>query len=151
MKINVDVAISKNLGRASVTAIAWNSSGFFLGVSAMVTDGITDLEIMEAIACREGLALVSDLALQKFQLASNNANMIRSLQVVNLEAYGQILQEMTARSKEFRKRDFVHESRMSNVDAHHIAGSNISGDIGRHIRLLSSPDDVCSAHVQVDQ
>lgn len=70
-------------------------------------------------------------------------------------AYGHILQEMMARSKEFREVDFVHDSRKLNLDARHLAchisRSNNSADAGRHVRLLSPSDGVYSAHDQVDQ
>jgi hypothetical protein len=66
MKINVDAAISTNMVRASVAAVAHDQTGKFLGASGVVLEGITDVETAEAIACREGLALASDLYLQSF-------------------------------------------------------------------------------------
>lgn len=53
-KVNVDAAISKNMGRASVVAIARDQTGNFLGASSVVLDGITNPESVETIACREG-------------------------------------------------------------------------------------------------
>ena len=51
MKVNVDAAISKNMGRASaVLAIARDQTGNFLGVWGLVLDGITDPEWVEAIS-----------------------------------------------------------------------------------------------------
>ncbi|GJN25741.1 hypothetical protein PR202_gb13607 [Eleusine coracana subsp. coracana] len=38
-----------------------------------------DLETMEAIACREGMALASDLGLRRLRLASDCSNVIKSL------------------------------------------------------------------------
>jgi hypothetical protein len=35
----------------------------------VVMEGISDLETMEAIACREGLALASDILFQRLRLA----------------------------------------------------------------------------------
>ena len=40
-----------------MAAIVRDSAGVFLGASAVVLEGITDAEIAEALACREGLAL----------------------------------------------------------------------------------------------
>ena len=56
-EINVDVALSKNSNITAVAAIVRDSAGVFLGASAVVLEGITDAEIAEALACREGLAL----------------------------------------------------------------------------------------------
>ena len=40
MKINVNVAISKNSSKASASAVARDSSGMFIGVSVVVIKGI---------------------------------------------------------------------------------------------------------------
>ena len=50
-----------------------------LGSSALVVEGHTDPEVMEVVACREGLALASDLGLHSFRIASEYANVVRSL------------------------------------------------------------------------
>jgi ribonuclease HI len=78
MKINVDAAISKNTNRASAAAIVRDGGVQFLGASALVVDGCVDLETMEVVACREGLALASDLMLQRFKLASDCKSVVRS-------------------------------------------------------------------------
>jgi hypothetical protein len=44
----------------------------------VTTKGITDPEIMEAIACREGLTLASDLNLQHVRLASDCASVVHT-------------------------------------------------------------------------
>ena len=64
-KINVDAATSKNSSLAAVAAVARDSPGLFLGASAVTFSGILDPETLEAMACREGLALASDLLLQR--------------------------------------------------------------------------------------
>jgi len=40
-----------------------------MGASAVVLEGITNTETAEALACREGLALASDLLIQNLRLA----------------------------------------------------------------------------------
>ena len=82
--MNVDAAISKNLIRASVVAIAQDEAGIFLGVSGVILDGITEPDIVEVMACREGLALATDLMLTSVRLASDCANAIRSLEGRNI-------------------------------------------------------------------
>lgn len=64
MKINVDASVSKNKKISSAVVVARNTAGVFLGASAIVLEGVTDLETMEVMACREGLALATDLGLQ---------------------------------------------------------------------------------------
>jgi ribonuclease HI len=75
-KINVDAALSKNNRLATVAAIARDEIGAFLGASAVVIRGADDPEILEAVACMEGMALASDLYLAQVKLASDCANVI---------------------------------------------------------------------------
>jgi len=71
MKINVDAVLSKNSFIATVAAIARNEAGTSLGASAVVMRGVSDHETVGALACREGLALTSDLMLRKVMIATN--------------------------------------------------------------------------------
>ena len=68
LKVNVDAALSKNSDIAAMAAVARDETGMFLGASALVVEGITSPEVAEAMACREGLALASDLDLQKIRI-----------------------------------------------------------------------------------
>jgi hypothetical protein len=77
----VEAAFSKNSGICSAVAIARDGEGRFLGVSALVLDGSFDPETVEAIACKEGLALAADLMLQKLRLATECASVVRALLV----------------------------------------------------------------------
>jgi ribonuclease HI len=63
-KINVDATVSKNSRRSASAIVARDEGGNFLGASTRAVEGNTDAEVVEAIACREGLALASDLGLQ---------------------------------------------------------------------------------------
>ena len=73
----MDETVSKNLRRLVSAAVACDEGGNFLGASALVVEGNTDAEVVKAIACREGLALASDLGLQAARLASDCANVVR--------------------------------------------------------------------------
>ena len=44
-----------------LSPVARDATGAFLGASVVVWQGYDDPEILEAMACREGLALASDL------------------------------------------------------------------------------------------
>ena len=101
-----------------MAAIACDPVGIFLGASGVVLNRITEPEIAEAMACREGLALAADLLLTSLRLASDCVNAIRSMEGRNMSPYGQIVKEIQIRAHDFLLVDFVHENRKSNVDAH---------------------------------
>lgn len=130
----------KSQPKVSVVAVARDSRGMFIGASAIVMEGISDPEIMEVVAVKEGLALASNLSMQRLRLASDNINVIRSLLGAGLGRYGHIVQETKAREAEFSVVDFVHEGRLTNGDAHREARSVIYDSLGRHLWLLFPPD-----------
>ena len=101
---------------------------------------------MEVVACREGLALASDLGLQSFRIASDCANVVRSLLGEGFGRYGPIVREINVR-RSFMRAEFVHEGRKSNVDAHLLARSSVNLSIGRHVWFLEPPDGVCNSYV----
>ena len=113
--------MSKNTGRAAAAAIARDGAGNFQGASVLIIQGITDSESMESIACREGLALASDLAVRRFMLSCDNFSVVRNIKGGSMGAYGHIVQEINARVGAFVSSEFVHEGRASNVDAHVLA------------------------------
>jgi len=98
VKINVDAAVSKNSSKAVAAAIARDVVGNFLGASALVIRGLSDPETVEAIACKEGLALASDLMVQHFRLASDNVNVIRGIKEDGMAVHGHIIREIKARA-----------------------------------------------------
>lgn len=131
VKINVDAATSKNSRKVVATAIASDVAGNFPGASTRVICGLSDAEIVEAIACKEGLALASDIMVQHFKLASDNVNAIRGIKEDGMAAHGHIIREIQARAAYFETSIFVHENRRSNIDAHYIARSAIYSEFGR--------------------
>jgi hypothetical protein len=68
-------------------AITW-------GASVLMAAGQSDPEVMEVVACREGLALASDLGLHSFRVASDCANAVRSLMGETFGGYGPIVREI---------------------------------------------------------
>ena len=72
-------SVSKNSSIGSVAAVARNSTGMFLLASSVVLANISDPEALEVLACREGLALGKDLLLHNLALASDCANVVRSI------------------------------------------------------------------------
>ncbi|TVU21984.1 hypothetical protein EJB05_31656, partial [Eragrostis curvula] len=142
-KINVDASISKNSGICAAAAVARDGEGKFLGASTLVMEGALDVETVEAIACREGLALAADLLLQRIRLATDCAGAVRNIQGEGMGNYGHIVQEIKARRGSFTIVEFVHEHRDSNVDAHVLARS-------RHVWYLTPPEGVRNSFPPVD-
>jgi len=56
-----------------------------------VLEGYSDTEVVEAMACHEGLALASDLGLHLFLVASDYANTVRSFKGEGFGRYGTIV------------------------------------------------------------
>ena len=146
LKINVDVAISKNTGRAAAAAVARDGTGAFQGASVLITQGVTDPESMEAIACREGLVLASDVTFKKVKIASDNISVVKSIRGDDdKDIYGHVIQEIKAREGSFVSSEFVHEGRACNADAHKLARSSIYCELGRQVWFLSPPVGICAS------
>ena len=88
---------------------------------------------MEAISCKEGPTLASDFLFQDFRVACDNAGVVASIREGSMGSYGHIVQEIRARSNDFRFVEFIHEGRRSNVDAHNLVRSCIYANLGRYV------------------
>lgn len=73
-----------------------------VGASAVVLNGVTNVETTEALACKKDLALASDLLIQKFRLASDCASVIKNLQGAGMSSYGQVIRKINAGRGRFR-------------------------------------------------
>jgi hypothetical protein len=62
-KINVDDVVSKTEKREALGVVCRSDDGTFIEASAMAVNGISDPVTLEAMACREALALAADLQL----------------------------------------------------------------------------------------
>ncbi|EMS57964.1 Acid phosphatase 1 [Triticum urartu] len=78
-KVHVDAAVAKIENRGAAVAVCRDTDGNYMGSSVLVVHGITDVAILEAIACREGLALAQDLMLQNFVLASDSKQIVSDI------------------------------------------------------------------------
>jgi hypothetical protein len=70
VKINGDAVVARIGNRGVVAAICRSADGHFMGASALACMGISDPATPESIACREALALASDLQISKCVIAS---------------------------------------------------------------------------------
>jgi hypothetical protein len=89
------------------------------------------------MAVRDGLALASDLALQRFRIASDNAGVVKSISGSASGHCGRIVQEIKAWATAFATTKFAHEGRLSNGDAHRVARGSLFDEVGRHLWLVS--------------
>ena len=130
-------------------AIARDERGSFQGASVLVMEGVLSPETAEAMACREGLALAKDLALQKILIATDCANVVRSIQGPGMGTYGHITREIKAGVATFMEAEVIHESRKLNGEARSLAKSSIYNSVGRHVWLLSPPNGVCTSQPDI--
>lgn len=72
-----------------------DEDGNFLGASALVLEGCTEVEAVQEVAFREGLALVGDFGLHTFRVASDWANAARSIHGEGFGRYGPIVLEIS--------------------------------------------------------
>jgi hypothetical protein len=118
-KINCDAAVSRSGDRGVATAICID--GLYLGASAIVIVGIYDPPSLEALACREALALAEDLALQHIQVASDCKTVVEDTSEGTMGNYSMIIRAIKARATNFQGCIFSHEGRASNFEAHNLA------------------------------
>ena len=110
----------------------------------LVVEGTTSPEVAEAMACREGLALASDLDLQKIRIVTGCVNVVKNIYGQGMGLKGHIVMEIKTGAARFVDAQLVHEGRNSNGDAHRLARSSIFEAVGRHVWLLTPPDGVCT-------
>ena len=63
-----------------MTAVARDKAGIFMGALALVLKGISDPETAEVLACREGLALATDLLSRRVCIATDCATVVKNLE-----------------------------------------------------------------------
>jgi hypothetical protein len=132
-KINVVAAVKKTLNLGAIAAVCRSTEGRFLGASVLVIPGMFDPATLESIACREALVLEIDLNLSHIKIDSDCLEVINSLDDGYLGRFSSVTRENKSRASDFAEVAFVHERRSSNVEAHSLARSSISRDVGRHV------------------
>jgi hypothetical protein len=140
-KVNVDGAVARSQQRGAVGAVCRSRSGAFQGASAVVFEGITHPGCLEALACREGVALATDLNMGATMVASDCLEVVQGLrQGKNLGLFSHILQETEAMAKNHGGTSFCHEGRRFNVDAHKLARLATTLPVGRHVWFGTPPE-----------
>jgi hypothetical protein len=111
------------------------------GASALVFLGKSDLETLEALACREACALARDINARRVQVASDYNNAVRSLEHGTMGRYTHVVWEILDSRQEFKSLTFCHEHKISNKEAHMLARSVVLGNQGRQLWLDGPPPD----------
>ena len=111
-----------------------------MGSSALVVEGVTDPASLEAMACREALALAEDLGIQNLVVASDCQQVVSDINKNARGMYGAIVSEINLRAPPLHC-TFVFESRAVNVEAHRLAKFSFSRGPGHHV-WFGVPHDV---------
>jgi hypothetical protein len=138
-KINTDAAIAKTKARGAVGVVCRSEGGVFLGALAVVFDGVTNPGSLEALACREGLALADDLGIGPLHLATDCLNVVQGLRDGDMGEYSSILLEIRSMASLRGGTTFGHERREFNEEAHRLARFASSLPVGRYVWLLEPP------------
>lgn len=142
-KMNVDAALSRNGERGALAVVSRDHSGLFLGASALVCENVTDPEILEALACSEGLSLALDLNLQKVQISTDCAATVKHIGEAYLGPSKVIMEEIKMKKNMFQTMEIIHEKRECNFEAHVLAKAATSLPCGRHLWLTGTPEIIC--------
>jgi ribonuclease HI len=142
-KFNVDAAVAKNTGGGALGVVCRSAGGVFLGASSLVVAGISDPATLEALACRETLALAEDLNIQKMVVASDCLQVINNIHGDFGGSYSMVTREIKVKASSFSDVRFRHENRASNSEAHRVARSFVSSTTGRQVWLLQPPEGFC--------
>ena len=142
-KMNVDAALSRNGERGALAVVSRDHIGFFLGASALVCKSVTDPEILEAMACCEGLSLALDLNLQQVQISTDCSATVKHIGEAYLGPSKVIMDEIKMKKNMFQTMEIIHEKRECNVEAHVLAKAATSLPCGRHLWLTGTPEIIC--------
>ena len=99
-----------------------------------------DPATLEAIACREGLALAADLHINQFVISSDAKEVVRAIHNDSNGPYGAIIKEIRVQQLSFLC-NFCFEGRLNNLEAHKLAKHSLSLSPGRHV-WFGQPHDL---------
>ena len=106
----------------------------------MVFRDIAKPAALEALACREALALALDLSLHRIVIACDCKGVVAEIKNGLEGRHGAIIKEICARARDFISCDFICEGRSMNFDSHNLAKFSSTLDVGRYL-WLGSPHD----------
>ena len=133
MKINVDRAVGRHGNRGVAATICLDHLGNYMGSSSITYLGINGVPTLEALACREALALAKDLDISRVLVSSNCAMVINDIETNQGGRHATIIQETRASKLDFLECDFMYERRSRNYKANSIAKFSLSLGVGRRV------------------
>lgn len=133
--------MSRNGDFDAVGAVWRDHLGVFLGASAIVIRGITDLTTLEAMSMREALLLAEDLYVHNILVAMDCKIVVDNAKWGSATNYGAIIREIMDRLANFSSCNIVHEYRSSNVEAHNLAKHALTLGANHHA-WLGQPGDL---------
>jgi ribonuclease HI len=110
-KFNVDASVARSGELGAAAAFCRDSNGVYQGASSIVIRGVTDPLTLEAIACREALALADDLGVNRIHVASDCKVVIDDIIGGTNGRYGAIILEIKERASR------LHEKSSPSKDA----------------------------------
>jgi ribonuclease HI len=122
-----------------------------MGASTLTVDGITNPTVLEALACREALALALDINASRLTIATDCLAIVNDLSRQFAGSYSMASKEIKETSKLFELVKFKHENRASNDEAHRLARSSASSNLGRQVWLVLPPDGLCIQNIVLNQ
>lgn len=128
---------------ALYSAVCMDYDGNYLGASAIRCACVTDTVTLEALACREALALTLDMSLSHAVIASDCKGVVQDINQGIGGMYASIVKEVNATSELLQHCTFIFEGRGTNHEAHSLAKHALGLDLGRHVWLLNPPDLNC--------
>ena len=91
--------------------------------------------MLEAMACREVLALAEDLMIQNVIIASDSTQVVNGIERGSSSTYGCIISEIKQQASLINCK-FTFEGRASNTDADRLAKFSNTLDQGRHLWFI---------------
>jgi ribonuclease HI len=92
---------------------------------------------MEALACREAMALTKDLHLQNITVATDCLSVITAMEQPHAGSFSMVLDEVKDDARLFSHVLFRHENRASNSDAHRLASFFVSSEVRHQVWSFS--------------
>ena len=97
--MNADGAVAKTALLGAAGVVCRSHEDIYLGASVIVFDGVTHPGCLEALACRESLALAADLHVGDVMVATDCLEVVKGLQGGNLGLFSHILREINLTAK----------------------------------------------------
>jgi ribonuclease HI len=112
---------TKDMHDGAVGVVYRSEAGLFLGASSLKIQGIADPPTLEAIACREAIALAQDLNLQQITVATDSSTVVNDMVRPYVGRYSTMIPEIKELLVPFSEITSRHENRASNCEVHRLS------------------------------